>query len=151
MGGRGAGTDRQAQGTGGSGYSASTLKSYERTLRRLLIPQFGGRHAIEITEVDWQRWVNRLSEEGLSRSRIANMISVVTSLRVGRVAQPYRRFMDAAERVGLRPVRFHDLRHSPGTQAVQHNDVYTLQRWLGHKSITTTEKYLHYKAAPEAA
>jgi integrase len=63
----------------------------------------------------------------------------------------YRRFIDAADRAGLRRIRFHDLRHSFGTQAIQRFDIYTVQRWLGHKSITTTEKYLHFRADADAA
>ncbi|MCW3048705.1 MAG: site-specific integrase [Solirubrobacterales bacterium] len=64
----------------------------------------------------------------------------------------YRRFVDAADRAGLRRIRFHDLRHSFGTQAIQGFDIYKVQRWLGHKSIATTEKYLHYQAdAPTPA
>ena len=42
------------KGGGGSGYSETTLKGYERTLRKRLLPEFGGRYAAEITEVDWQ-------------------------------------------------------------------------------------------------
>jgi integrase len=61
------------------------------------------------------------------------------------------RFVAAADDAGLRRIRFHDLRHSFGTQAIQRFDVYTVQRWLGHKSITTTEKYLHYRADANAA
>jgi integrase len=63
----------------------------------------------------------------------------------------YRRFIDAADRAGPRRIRFHDLRHSFGTQAIQRFDIYKVQRWLGHKSITTTEKYLHYRADESAA
>lgn len=63
----------------------------------------------------------------------------------------YRRFIEAADRAGLRRIRFHDLRHSFGTQAIQRFDIYTVQRWLGHKSITTTEKYLHYREDADAA
>jgi integrase len=63
----------------------------------------------------------------------------------------YRRFIGAAERAGLRRVPFKALRDSFGTTAIQGFDLYTVQRFLGHKSITTTEKYLHYKAQPDAA
>lgn len=63
----------------------------------------------------------------------------------------YRRFIEAADCAGLRRIRFHDLRHSFGTQAIKKFDIYTVQRWMGHKSITTTEKYLHYRADASAA
>ena len=80
------------KGKGGSGYSPTTLKGYERTLRRRLIPEFGGRHAKEITAIDWQLWVDRLSEEGLSRSRIANQISVVSAI-YGWASRPTRQLV----------------------------------------------------------
>lgn len=63
----------------------------------------------------------------------------------------YRRFVAASDAAGLRRIRFHDLRHSFGTQAISRFDVYTVQRWLGHKSITTTEKYLHFREDADAA
>ena len=80
------------KGGGGSGYSETTLKGYERTLRKRLLPEFGGRHAAEITEVDWQLWVDRLSQEGLSRSRIANQRSVVSAI-YGWASRPTRRLV----------------------------------------------------------
>jgi hypothetical protein len=58
------GTIGKRKGRGGLGYSPTTLKGYERTLRKRLIPEFGGRHAAEVTEIDWQLWVDRLSAEG---------------------------------------------------------------------------------------
>jgi integrase len=86
------GTIGKRKGRGGSGYSPTTLKGYERTLRKRLIPEFGGRHAAEITEVDWQLWVDRLSAEGLSRSRIANQVSVVSAI-YGWASRPTRRLV----------------------------------------------------------
>jgi integrase len=87
------GTIGKRKGRGGSGYSATTLQGYERTLRNRLIPEFGGRHAAEITEVDWQLWVDRLSQqEGLSRSRIANQVSVVSAI-YGWASRPTRRLV----------------------------------------------------------
>ena len=80
------------KGGGGSGYSETTLKGYERTLRKRLLPEFGGRYAAEITEVDWQLWVDRLSQEGLSRSRIANQRSVVSAI-YGWASRPTRRLV----------------------------------------------------------
>jgi integrase len=58
--------------------------------------------------------------------------------------------VDAAERAKLRRVRFHDLRHSFGTQAIQKFDTHTVQRWLGRTSVSTTEKYLHSRADASA-
>jgi integrase len=50
-----------------------------------------------------------------------------------------------------RGLRFHDLRHSFGTQAIRAFNIYEVQRMMGHRSITTTERYLHYAPDPDAA
>jgi integrase len=80
------------KGRGGAGYSETTLKGYERTLRTRLVPEFGVRYAAEITERDWQLWVDQLSEDGLSRSRIANMLSVASAI-YGWAARPTRQLV----------------------------------------------------------
>jgi integrase len=63
----------------------------------------------------------------------------------------YRRFRSAAERAGLPRIAFHDLRHSFGTQAIRAFNIYEVQRMMGHRHITTTERYLHYAPDPDAA
>ncbi len=63
----------------------------------------------------------------------------------------YRRFINAARRAGLPILRFHDLRHSFGTRAIRPVDIYELQRLMGHRHMTTTERYLHYAPDPELA
>ena len=42
----------------------------------------------------------------------------------------------------------HDLRHTFGTQAIREFKIHEVQRMMGHRHITTTERYLHY--APDA-
>jgi integrase len=51
-----------------------------------------------------------------------------------------RRFVSAAKRAGLPVLRFHDLRHSFGTQAIRVFNIYEVQRMMGHRHITTTER-----------
>jgi integrase len=51
-------------------------------------------------------------------------------------------------RANLRPLRFHDLRHTFGTRMIAKADVRRVQEWMGHADIQTTMKYLHY--APRA-
>lgn len=63
----------------------------------------------------------------------------------------YRRFVSAAARAGLPHISFHDLRHSFGTQAIRAFNIYEVQRMMGHRSITTTERYLHHAPDPDAA
>jgi integrase len=63
-----------------------------------------------------------------------------------------RRFTAAAERAGLRPIRFHDLRHTFGTLAVRGAEsIVELQNWLGHAEVRTTMRYTHYREQADAA
>jgi integrase len=60
----------------------------------------------------------------------------------------YRRFRAASRRAGLPALRVHDLRHTFGTQAIRTFKIHEVQRMMGHRHITTTERYLHY--APDS-
>jgi len=60
-----------------------------------------------------------------------------------------RRYKAALARAGLRPLRFHDLRHTFGTRMIAEADIRRVQEWMGHADIQTTMRYLHY--APRAA
>jgi len=62
-----------------------------------------------------------------------------------------RRYGAALERAGLRPLRFHDLRHTFGTRMISVADIVRVQEWMGHADIQTTRKYLHYAPRPEDA
>jgi len=63
----------------------------------------------------------------------------------------YRRYVKATKRAGLPHIAFHDLRHTFGTQAIRAFNIYEVQRMMGHRHITTTERYLHYAPDPDAA
>jgi integrase len=73
---------------------------------------------------------------------------VFCQARSGRVLDPSRmrrRFQDAARRAGLRPVRFHDLRHTFGTRmAAAGAPLRAIQEWLGHSDYRTTSIYADY-------
>jgi integrase len=63
-----------------------------------------------------------------------------------------RRFVVAQQRAGLRPIRFHDLRHTFGTLAVRGAEsIVELQAWLGHAEVRTTMRYTHYREQKDAA
>lgn len=63
-----------------------------------------------------------------------------------------RRFVAAGARAGLRPIRFHDLRHTFGTLAVRGAEsIVELQSWLGHAEVRTTMRYTHYREQRNAA
>jgi integrase len=55
-----------------------------------------------------------------------------------------RRYDRALTRAGLRPLRFHDLRHTFGTRMIGRADIRRVQEWMGHSDVQTTMKYLHY-------
>jgi integrase len=61
----------------------------------------------------------------------------------------YRRYKRALEIAGLRPLRFHDLRHTFGTRTIATASILQVKAWMGHADVATTMKYLHY--APRAA
>jgi integrase len=56
-----------------------------------------------------------------------------------------RRFVDARDSAGLRPLRFHDLRHTFGSLAINRASIVQVQAWMGHADSRTTMRYLHHK------
>jgi integrase len=82
------------------GYSDTTLDGYVRSLRYVLEPEFGGRVASSIGPREWQTWVDRLSREGLSRSRIANHLAVARAI-YGWAARPTRALVEANPLLGI--------------------------------------------------
>jgi Phage integrase family len=60
-----------------------------------------------------------------------------------------RRFKAARDAAGLRPLRFHALRHAAGSLIARHADARFVQEFLVHSRITATERYMHAKARPE--
>ena len=62
-----------------------------------------------------------------------------------------RRYLAAIKRAGLRPLRFHDLRHTFGTRMIGKADIRRVQEWMGHADVQTTMKYLHYVPREEDA
>ena len=60
-----------------------------------------------------------------------------------------RRFVACALQAGVRPVRFHDLRHTFGTQmAATGAPLRAVQEWLGHSDYRTTLIYADYALDP---
>lgn len=62
-----------------------------------------------------------------------------------------RRYKRARDAAGLRPLRFHDLRHTFGSVAIRTADPRELQEWMGHSDFSTTQIYMHYKPRADAA
>jgi integrase len=62
----------------------------------------------------------------------------------------YRRALKAAKLEQTR--RFHDLRHTFGTaMAGAGVPMRTLQEWMGHRDIETTQRYADYAPSPHEA
>ncbi len=57
-----------------------------------------------------------------------------------------RRYLRAVERASLRVLRFHDLRHTFGSLAINRASIVQVQAWMGHADIDTTMRYLHHKS-----
>lgn len=102
-----AGTIGKRKGRKGATYSETTLAGYSRSLRHTLAPYTfcgSGDEQLSSSDIDidisarpkpsehelrpaaslgddhWQRWVDRMAREGLSRSRIANHLAVVSAI-----------------------------------------------------------------------
>ena len=61
-----------------------------------------------------------------------------------------RRFMAARDAAGLRPLRFHDLRHTYGSLLAGAGvPVTDIQAAMGHADVQTTARYLHARQASE--
>jgi integrase len=62
-----------------------------------------------------------------------------------------RRYKAALASARLRPLRFHDLRHTFGTRMIGKADIRRVQEWMGHADVQTTMRYLHYAPREEDA
>ncbi len=63
-----------------------------------------------------------------------------------------RRYRRAQKAAGLRPLRWHDLRHTYGSLLAAHGvDLVTIQSVMGHSALATTGRYLHARPASDQA
>jgi integrase len=80
------------KGRKGQGYSDTTLAGYRRSLFNTLLPEFEDEPAAGLDESRWQTWIDRESRNGLSRSRLANHLAVVSAI-YGWASRPTRRIV----------------------------------------------------------
>jgi integrase len=57
-----------------------------------------------------------------------------------------RRYKKTLEKAKLRPLRFHDLRHTFGSIAINQATIVQVQAWMGHADVQTTMKYMHHRS-----
>jgi integrase len=95
-------------------------------------------------------WLARLDHERSSRDdgQLVFAESDGSHLSDGRLRWRHGK---ALERAGLRPLRFHDLRHTFGSLAISRADIVEVQAWMGHADVKTTMRYLHYRDRSDAA
>jgi integrase len=62
-----------------------------------------------------------------------------------------RRYYAALDEAGLKRLRFHDLRHTFGTLAVQAFPLSDVRAYMGHADISTTMVYVHHVPQHDAA
>jgi integrase len=62
-----------------------------------------------------------------------------------------RRYLAARDAAGLRPLRFHDLRHTFASVAINVASITQVQAWMGHADVKTTMRYLHHKSRADDA
>lgn len=62
-----------------------------------------------------------------------------------------RRYQATLDAAGLRRLRFHDLRHTFGSLAINVASIVQVQAWIGHADIKTTMRYLHHKSRADDA
>ena len=64
----------------------------------------------------------------------------------------YRRYRELQTAAGVRSLRFHDLRHTFGTQAIASGaHVKDVKEWMGHRHLSTTMRCVHHQPRHEAA
>ncbi len=89
-----------------------------------------------------------------SRGRYTGKDDFVFASEVGGISDPSalrRRFVRAVEAARLPQLRFHDLRHTFGSLAINHASIVQVQNWMGHADIKTTMRYLHHKSRADEA
>jgi integrase len=52
-----------------------------------------------------------------------------------------RRYEAARKKAKLRPLRFHDLRHTFGSLTINFGSLVQVQHWMGHADAKTTVRY----------
>ena len=85
------------------------------------------------------------------------MVARFVNLRAARVERTAlrpaggRRYVAARDAAGLRPLRFHDLRHAFASQASLFFAPHEVQEFMGHADVRTTRRYTHFRPRSDHA
>lgn len=69
--------------------------------------------------------------------------------RVGRRLDAFALRCRACAAADLRPVRLHGLRHAAGSLVARTSDAVFVREFLGHRKLSTTDRYVRAKARPQ--
>ncbi len=90
------------------------------------------------------RVFNMLKEKGKIRSISTNFVFALNDNGINRFVLS-NAFEKVCKQAGIEGLRFHDLRHTFATRLAQAGiDPYTIQRLLGHKTASMTQRYSHH-------
>ncbi len=82
---------------------------------------------------------------GLSKNRTSDYVLDRHSLGCKNTSHIARALYLDCLTVGVRPIKFHDLRHTFATQLVRKSgDIHAVAHVMGHKSTTMTDRYAHF-------
>jgi integrase len=139
------------------GRRASTLRNYRLSLRNHILPALGQLPltAVTVPRIDALR-TYLIRQRGLAPSTVNQHLVLVHGI-LKRAQRAYglpfnaasvvehldgsalrRRFYAAMDRAALKRIRFHDLRHTFGTLAVQAFPLTDVKAFMGHADISTT-------------
>jgi integrase len=116
---------------------------------QLTSPKSGKVRTVPMVD-DVARRLARLGERGY----LTDDRDLVFPNDAGDHLDPYtlrRRYQAALKRAGLRRLRFHDLRHTFGTLAIEKASIVQVKEWMGHSKLETTMIYLHHRSRSDDA
>ncbi|MFQ5580850.1 MAG: site-specific integrase [Nitrospiria bacterium] len=103
---------------------------------------------MEKENIKRDRWLSFEEEEQLLKACPSWLEKILvfalnTGMRRGEILR--RVFLSALTKAGIEDFRFHDLRYTFATRLVQAGvDFYKVQRLLGHKTPSMTQRYAHH-------
>ncbi len=90
-----------------------------------------------------QRRRASIKERWDAKSRQAQFVFPSSKSVSGHIINPYKAWLDILDRAGLAHARIHDLRHTMGTWLAGHAGTLLTKQQLGHRHMSTTERYVH--------